>query len=416
MNRIIIIGNGFDLAHGLKTSYANFIDWYWEKKILDLRNERGTILDDGLTKFELLKHNSWNVFFIYNFGNKIISKDKLLEIIKNNPEHFDLTYSSFFSNIINHYETKGWVDIETEYYKLLISSNDPEKLNKELDIVRGKLIEYLKGIQDGAETIDDLKPKIIEPIKKEDIAVGAYNTFINIINSRLEHNERKLIESYRELYKYYKINHDYNYDIKNISDFKKSVKRIASFEDLESMYSFPEELLLPDRIMLLNFNYTDIADKYFPETSNRFIVNHIHGSLDNHQGIIFGYSDEQDDIYKELVKRNNNEYLRNIKTIKYQESSNYRFLSSFIESAPYQIYIMGHSCGQSDRTLLSTLFKHKNCISIKPFYYQKKDDKDNYTDNYTDMYQNIYRCFTDMDYVRDRVVNKTQCEPMPQAE
>ena len=31
MNRIIIVGNGFDLAHGLKTSYKDFISWYWEK-------------------------------------------------------------------------------------------------------------------------------------------------------------------------------------------------------------------------------------------------------------------------------------------------------------------------------------------------------------------------------------------------
>ena len=29
MNRIILIGNGFDLAHGLPTSYGSFIDWYW---------------------------------------------------------------------------------------------------------------------------------------------------------------------------------------------------------------------------------------------------------------------------------------------------------------------------------------------------------------------------------------------------
>lgn len=26
MNRLIIIGNGFDLAHGLKTSYMDFIN------------------------------------------------------------------------------------------------------------------------------------------------------------------------------------------------------------------------------------------------------------------------------------------------------------------------------------------------------------------------------------------------------
>ena len=30
MNRIILIGNGFDLAHGLPTGYAHFIDDYWK--------------------------------------------------------------------------------------------------------------------------------------------------------------------------------------------------------------------------------------------------------------------------------------------------------------------------------------------------------------------------------------------------
>ena len=28
MNRLVIIGNGFDLAHGLKTSYGDFINYY----------------------------------------------------------------------------------------------------------------------------------------------------------------------------------------------------------------------------------------------------------------------------------------------------------------------------------------------------------------------------------------------------
>ena len=31
MNRIILIGNGFDLAHGLKTGYKDFIDSYWDE-------------------------------------------------------------------------------------------------------------------------------------------------------------------------------------------------------------------------------------------------------------------------------------------------------------------------------------------------------------------------------------------------
>lgn len=38
LNNLIIIGNGFDLAHGLKTSYSDFIIWYFNQvknKILD---------------------------------------------------------------------------------------------------------------------------------------------------------------------------------------------------------------------------------------------------------------------------------------------------------------------------------------------------------------------------------------------
>ena len=126
--------------------------------------------------------------------------------------------------------------------------------------------------------------------------------------------------------------------------------------------------------------------------------------------IIFGYGDELDDDYKNILKCNNNEYLRNIKSVKYMETNNYRNMLAFIESAPYQIYIMGHSCGNSDRTLLNTLFEHQNCVSIKPFYYKKEDG----TDNYFDIIQNINRNFTDMKLMRDRVVNKTLCVPLPQ--
>ena len=33
MNRVIVIGNGFDKAHGLKTGYRDFFDNYWETVI-----------------------------------------------------------------------------------------------------------------------------------------------------------------------------------------------------------------------------------------------------------------------------------------------------------------------------------------------------------------------------------------------
>lgn len=158
--------------------------------------------------------------------------------------------------------------------------------------------------------------------------------------------------------------------------------------------------------MFLNFNYTSTADLYIKKGNSEFTLNHIHGELSKPDSVIFGYGDELDDNYKGLVKLNQNEYLKNVKSIRYLESDNYRKMLSFIESAPYQIFIMGHSCGNSDRTLLNTLFEHKNCASIKPFYYTKEDG----TDNYMELVQNISRNFTSMQLMRDRVVNKTYCE------
>lgn len=71
---------------------------------------------------------------------------------------------------------------------------------------------------------------------------------------------------------------------------------------------------------------------------------------------------------------------------------------------------MGHSCGNFDRTLLNTLFEHRNGVSVKPFYYQESATKD----NYIEIVQNISRNFRDPALMRDRVVNKTFCSPLPQ--
>ena len=37
MNRLVLIGNGFDLAHGLKTRYEDFINWYNTNVSLGIR-------------------------------------------------------------------------------------------------------------------------------------------------------------------------------------------------------------------------------------------------------------------------------------------------------------------------------------------------------------------------------------------
>lgn len=160
--------------------------------------------------------------------------------------------------------------------------------------------------------------------------------------------------------------------------------------------------------MFLSFNYTNTTELYHRKETG-LPVNHIHGELENEKNpIIFGYGDEMDEDFKRFTNLNDNTYLNNFKSYRYLETDNYRRLLSFIDSAPYQIYIFGHSCGNSDRTLLHTLFEHRNCVSIKPYYHLKPDG----SDNYIDIVQNISRNFYDISLMRDRVVNKTYCKPL----
>ena len=112
--------------------------------------------------------------------------------------------------------------------------------------------------------------------------------------------------------------------------------------------------------------------------------------------------------YKKLKEQDEIECMRHVKSIRYLEHNNYRRMLEFIESEPFQVVIMGHSCGNSDRTLLNTIFEHPNCVSIKPYYYIKPDG----TNSYSDLTININRNFSNPQKMRDRVVCKDYCEPL----
>ena len=395
MNRIIIIGNGFDLAHGLKTKYEDFIDWYQKEWVEKLRSCHKRKESDELCEYRSMIGDWYNILFEnYNTITKQPDGKSLISLIKRNA-NFQYTQSRFLKAITRCIEENNWVDIEKEYYNLLStdleSSNDEyiKSLNKELECLKNNLIKYLNEIEtkliNKSIIKNSIKEKIFEPINTRDISIEAKNKFNTFKNTRfMQYND----------FQWESLLNKYNYE--------KPYKLLNEIDKRNS-----KEFYLPDSILLLNFNYTKTADLYLPN-EDIFKVNHIHGELSNPESIIFGYGDELDDNYKKLLKDNNNEYLKNIKSINYLNYTNYREMLSYIESAPYQIYIMGHSCGLSDKTLLNTLFEHDNCVSIKPFYYINEEG----LDNYTDIVQNISRNFTDMKLMRDRVVNKTFCETL----
>ena len=53
MNRIILIGNGFDLAHGLPTSYKEFIENYWTQWPQILKSCNSSTCFDKLGRYRM---------------------------------------------------------------------------------------------------------------------------------------------------------------------------------------------------------------------------------------------------------------------------------------------------------------------------------------------------------------------------
>jgi hypothetical protein len=309
----------------------------------------------------------------------------------------------------------NWVDIEEEYYNQLrqcIKATDRhykiKDLNKDFQQIKELLERYLEKTQkQGIAKSNELFLKIYSPFHLEDFT---------------KQSIRDLREEYRDVPKEEK---DYNITF----DFLENHLNQNSFPpDYETYLSMLN--LCPKNLCFLSFNYTNIetayqlttieeqlnnhdfnkylkSDLWLAMCRNRKII-HIHGELNNKKNpIIFGYGDEQDETHKEIEKLGG-KYLDNVKTINYLKTPNYKNLLSFIESGYYQVFIMGHSCGLSDKTLLNTLFEHPNCVSIKPFYHIDSDGHN----NYDDIIKNIYRCFSNKALMREKVVNLEYCKPL----
>lgn len=374
----------------VKTTYKDFIKDYWDNQFKNYYscNEDLYCCDEfeiaTSHKIGILVSNEFHAKV--QFNNTSIKNSLLLELSK---DYFDA----------------NWVDIEGAFYKKLLActkSNDSnliKQLNKDFNSIKILLENYLTKVVDARNTIDDEIHKTISyninsPLNFNEISEDGVNKLSDQIWARVKNYEefRNNTINPTDFYKFEKDIMLENYEI-NRSEIPYFLQSKSTNEDINKT--------------IVTFNYTNTEEFYSnDEQEDDFL--HIHGEINKIDNpIIFGYGDEIDDNYLEIEKLQNNDYLHNIKSINYSLTENYKNLLRTINSDYYQLYIMGHSCGNTDRTLLNTIFEHDNCISIKVFYHQYADG-----DNFLDIYKNISRNFNDKRKLRDRVVNKQLCSPL----
>ena len=90
------------------------------------RLEHAPISEDCLCKLEIKNTKdcaSWSKFFFFHSFRDLMTREwkypptEIVNAIRENTDDFSVTCSRFFETILQSIETKGWVDIENDYYQ-----------------------------------------------------------------------------------------------------------------------------------------------------------------------------------------------------------------------------------------------------------------------------------------------------------
>lgn len=422
INKIILIGNGFDLAHSLKTSYADFMRFTLLKELKAIKEHIQKSSNYNSTLDSKLYNLNIGSFLTFNYNNQLFTTQDLNSLdnknlyklardiehsIKKDSDGISFTIKNNFLNNILNDGIENWVDLEDTYFKALLNTKNEDiiKLNNDFENIKNLFEDYLHEQVIPSLDKTPTSQTIHNIINSNIVDYELSNVFLSEINRKkadieaqieLKEWESNNNHLFARIYSGTKKNNQY---AKKASDNDKEIEKLR--EELQILANNS-----PKKVFFVNFNYTNTIDKYSIPVSN---IIYIHGKLkDKSNPIILGYGDERGEEYKNLELKSN-EYLKNIKSFAYSNTTNYKDLIRIVESNPYQVIILGHSCGMSDRVLLSTLFEHENCKSIKPYYYYNKTKG---TDNYQDIIMNISRNFIDKSKMRDLVVDKTNTGPI----
>lgn len=360
--RILILGNGFDLAHGLPTKYSHFLDFckrvemVWRYQLGSGKNVaefKRTWIDNWKT------HESICAAIAVEFEKRKISRSREgnYEVTSDNLELSEIhnllddnVWYEYFSELYSEHRMKGenWIDFESEI-RFIIKEVDQESLSL-------------------TELWDDVIDKVIDPM----------------VDSKL-----KIFIKELRFDKYAKIK-------EWTSDHKVTVKdfREKTFEDLERLtralelylVAFVEKIPINDSDKIpellsftpdyvINFNYTDTYERIYKKGK----VYHIHGKADakrsaEKNNMVLGIDeywtgDEQDErtnftIFKKfsqrIQKHTGNESYKYLEEMQKLFKAKGNIWSGNVDKSKEHpdgvsyVYVFGHSLDVTDKDILSS--------------------------------------------------------------
>lgn len=359
---ILVLGNGFDLAHELPTKYGEFLDFC---KIVDKIYSAN--IDYSLEMFvgmDIIPN--MNPVFIKQLKTAFVDRrfsDNLVITSKN--DNLDMMYNQIKDNVWLQYFYRfkyrnktgnikeNWIDFETEISNVIkaLDSNKSAAENNDTKTLKKEIIDRIRDIVNNV-TNNEKKPKCINGVFKNKETIS---NFADYLDTELKRLIRAL-----EIY---------------LSEF---------IGKLEILYRIPEiKELHPDKV--LSFNYTNTYELLYGKDKN-IEYDYIHGkaSITNtaeSNNMVLGINeylaDDRKDsdlefitfkkYYQRIYKETGCKYMNWIDEIQgeYDDHIQKRNLK------PHNLYIFGHSLDISDKDILKALLLTPN-IHTTIFYLNKK--------------------------------------------
>jgi len=398
---ILVVGNGFDLAHGLPTKYTDFLyfcnavkEIIKSSKLNDIIPKKDDYVDwiNSNNEIKFLSQELYDItyrFFIVNLRSKISKRDEKV-------------YKEIFENFIKKYFWKG---------------NTNQKWIKEILylISNNVWIEYfLECDMHGEENWIDFEneiSKVIEAISStmEEYNITLYEEERNFGDGNTYHLKPEYDKILNKIKKCKRRNEKITYlEIRNylLMDLEKLIRALEIYlcdyvEKKEVIKKSPDiEALKIDHV--LSFNYTDTFSKLYKiekrtGDTDTDIFDYIHGKADINNtielnNIVLGIDeylpDDRKDkdldfiafkkFYQRIFKGTGCKYKEWIHEIREDYAEYHDRLSKSKKGCPkHSLYIFGHSLDITDKDILCDLILNDN-VHTTIFYHKEYDEGGNH--------------------------------------
>ena len=400
---ILVVGNGFDLAHGLPTKYSDFLDFM---TLYITKYHRGWVrwglVDDNDTDEGKWKNRRWSFYHavLESLKSNVSAQAKQLfekycddfhALITNEKSLKNFQFNSFLRYCLHEYSYKktlngdfNWIDIEDEIQRFILALEPEIKTLSELKNISVRVRNCINYENVDAKlffipTITDalISKNIPDEYLKQAVfglLFGELEKFNTLLKLYLKTTMKTLDKSNR----HFLIN-------SHSTNLSQGTQRGTEINHV------------------LSFNYTDTTAMYVPKEKIRFI----NGNLDSSK-IILGIENPDLSKTSEFCKNNMHLFFKNTQRVLYNSSREYeqwvtvlKYAKNKETSSGIDLHIIGHSLAISDRYILVGLMLGASKVTI--YHYSENDRQCKISNLYQLLGDELFSKHVENKYTRPRI-------------